>query len=173
MESEKSRRPSPALVISIVALFVALGGGAYAAKVAKNSVGAAQLKKKAVTTPKLGGLAVTKEKLADGAVTESKLAKANSTIRAWANVDDNGSLLAGDGVTVTKPATGRYCLALGFAPSSAVATFDADGSNLGNTKPILVNTNSNLCPGAPNNVRVFIANEVGADADRGFYIQIN
>jgi len=160
-------------VISIVALFVALGGGAYAAKVAKNSVGTSQLKKKSVSTDKIKGLAVTKEKLADGAVTESKLAKANSTIRAWANVDADGSLRAGDGVTVTKNGTGRYCVALGFFPSSAVATFDQDGANLGNVRPILVQTNSPLCPGEPNNVRVFIANDVGADADRGFYIQIN
>jgi hypothetical protein len=54
-----------------------------------------------------------------------------------------------------------------------VATFDAFDSNLGNVKPILVQTNSTLCPGAPNNVRVFIADEVGANANRGFYIQIN
>jgi len=161
-------------VISIVALFVALGGGAYAAKVAKNSVGTSQLKKKSVSTDKIKGLAVTDLKLADGAVTESKLDDPTMSIRAWARVTSAGALTASSGITaITKPATGRYCLQLGFSPSSAVTSFDAAGSNLGNTKPILVQTNSPLCPGEPNNVRVFIANEVGADADRGFYIQIN
>jgi hypothetical protein len=49
-----SRRPSPALVIACLALFVALGGGAYAAiRLPKNSVGTAQLKKNSVTTTKV------------------------------------------------------------------------------------------------------------------------
>lgn len=48
------RRPSPAMVVALIALFVALGGGAYAAlKLPKNSVGATQLKKGAVTPAKL------------------------------------------------------------------------------------------------------------------------
>jgi hypothetical protein len=48
------RRPSPAMVVALIALFVALGGGAYAAiKLPTNSVGTKQLKKGAVTPPKL------------------------------------------------------------------------------------------------------------------------
>src|SRR3954452_11094326 len=48
------RRPSPAMVVAVIALCVALGGGAYAAiKLPKNSVGSKQLKKGAVTPPKL------------------------------------------------------------------------------------------------------------------------
>jgi hypothetical protein len=48
-------RPSPALVISLIALFVALGGTSYAAIVTlpKNSVGTPQIKNGAVTAPKL------------------------------------------------------------------------------------------------------------------------
>jgi hypothetical protein len=49
-----SRRPSAALVVSIVALVVALGGTGYAALQApRNSVGSRQIKAGAVTTPKL------------------------------------------------------------------------------------------------------------------------
>jgi len=48
------------MVVALVALFVALGGGAYAAlKLPKNSVGAAQLKKSAVTPTKLSPAAKT------------------------------------------------------------------------------------------------------------------
>jgi hypothetical protein len=44
-----TRRPSPALVISLIALFVALGGTGYAAlKLPKNSVGSRQIKTGAV-----------------------------------------------------------------------------------------------------------------------------
>ena len=54
------RRPGPALVISIVALIVALGGTSYAAfKLPNNSVGTKQLKKNAVTTAKIKNGAVT------------------------------------------------------------------------------------------------------------------
>jgi hypothetical protein len=48
------RRPSPATVIAVLALFVALGGTSYAAlQLPKGSVGAKQLKKNAVTSPKV------------------------------------------------------------------------------------------------------------------------
>ena len=47
-------RPSPALVISIVALFVALGGTGYAAvQLPKASVGAKHLKKNSVSSAKV------------------------------------------------------------------------------------------------------------------------
>jgi hypothetical protein len=53
-------RPTPAMIVALIALFVALGGGAYAAlKLPKNSVGAAQLKKSAVTPAKLSPTAKT------------------------------------------------------------------------------------------------------------------
>lgn len=48
------KRPSPSLVISLIALFVALGGTGYAAtQLPKNSVGPRQIKKGAVTTEKI------------------------------------------------------------------------------------------------------------------------
>lgn len=47
-------RPSPAMVVALIALFVALAGAGYAAvTLPRNSVGAAQLKKGAVTPPKV------------------------------------------------------------------------------------------------------------------------
>jgi hypothetical protein len=48
------RKPSPALLVALLALFVALGGTSYAAlKLPKGSVGAKQLKKNSVTSPKV------------------------------------------------------------------------------------------------------------------------
>ena len=60
-------------VIASLALFVALGGSAVAAGLAKNSVGPNQLKKGAVTAPKLAKQAVTSGKIAPKAVTAGKL----------------------------------------------------------------------------------------------------
>src|SRR5215211_6423975 len=54
MRDMKPRRPSPALVVSVIALSVALGGTSYAAIVLPaNSVGKKQIKKNAVTTEKV------------------------------------------------------------------------------------------------------------------------
>ena len=49
--------PSPAMAVALVALFVALAGGAYA-QVSANSVGTAQLRNGAVTQPKLAANSV-------------------------------------------------------------------------------------------------------------------
>jgi hypothetical protein len=66
----KLRRPSPALVISLIALFVALGGTGYAAlKLPKNSVGSKQLKKNAVTSSKIKAGAITGAKVKNGSLT--------------------------------------------------------------------------------------------------------
>ena len=73
--SKVKSRLTYANVIATIALFLALGGGAFAAfKIPKKSVGTKQLKAKAVTEPKLGDKAVTEGKLGDGAVTAAKLA---------------------------------------------------------------------------------------------------
>lgn len=61
-------------VMATVAVFLALGGGAYAAtKLPKNSVGTKQLKDGAVTEPKIRDGAVTGPKIANGAITSSKI----------------------------------------------------------------------------------------------------
>jgi hypothetical protein len=56
-------RPSPSLVISVLALFVALGGSAYA--LSRGEVKAKHIASGAVTTPKLRGEAVTGAKVRD------------------------------------------------------------------------------------------------------------
>jgi hypothetical protein len=69
------RRPSAALIIACLALFVALGSGTYAAvKLKANSVKTKNIKNGAVKEPKLANGAVTTPKIADGAVTSAKLA---------------------------------------------------------------------------------------------------
>lgn len=64
MQKRLLRAPSPAFVISLIALFVALGGTGYAAiHLPKNSVGAKQLKKNAVTSTKIKNKAVSAAKI--------------------------------------------------------------------------------------------------------------
>lgn len=64
MHKPRLRAPSPALVISLIALFVALGGTTYAAtSLPKNSVGTKQLRANAVTASKIKKGAVTAAKI--------------------------------------------------------------------------------------------------------------
>ena len=63
------RRPSASLVISVIALFVALGGVGYAAvSIPNNSVGTAQLKNGAVSNSKIKNNAVNYKKIAQHTV---------------------------------------------------------------------------------------------------------
>jgi hypothetical protein len=63
------KAPSPALVVAVVALFVALGGTTYAAtSLPKNSVGTKQLKNGAVTAQKISKAATKALKAGSGSI---------------------------------------------------------------------------------------------------------
>jgi hypothetical protein len=60
MKRLKSTRPSPAMAVALLALFVALGGVSYAAtQLSKNSVGARQLKRNSVNGVKVKDRSLT------------------------------------------------------------------------------------------------------------------
>jgi hypothetical protein len=65
-----SRRPSPAMIVAILALVMAMVGTGYAAfKLPKNSVGTKQLKKNSVTAAKIKKNAVTSAKVKNHTLT--------------------------------------------------------------------------------------------------------
>lgn len=66
-------RPSPAMVVALIALFVALGGGAYAG-VTLNSIRSKDIKDGQVRSVDLANNAVNSAKIRNGAVTDSDLA---------------------------------------------------------------------------------------------------
>jgi hypothetical protein len=117
MRTFRLGRPSPALVVSIIALIIALGGTSYAAfRVPKNSVGSDQLRKNAVTTKKIHDGAVTGAKIASGAVTGAKVA--NQTITGQ---QVNASTL-GNVPSATNASHAADADALGGSPSSSYQT---------------------------------------------------
>jgi hypothetical protein len=71
----RSLRPSPALVISCVALFLALAGSAFAVGVAKNSVRSPQIVDGTVRTADLRDNSVNPRKIAPDAVTVEEIAE--------------------------------------------------------------------------------------------------
>lgn len=74
MKKPSMLRPSPALIVAFIALFVALSGTGYAVK-----LGSGSLKKNAVTSSKIKRNAVTASKIRKNAVTKSKIKKNNVT----------------------------------------------------------------------------------------------
>ena len=98
-------------VISVIALFVALGGtGLAASQLGKNSVGTKQLKNNAVSAAKIKNGAVTQAKISSAAQAALKGAtglqgpKGEAGAPAtnlWAVVSSDGKLIRGSGVTST------------------------------------------------------------------------
>ena len=104
-------------VVSCLALFVALGGSAYA--VAVNSVGTKQLKDRAVTKDKLAPASVTSAKIAAGAVTTNKLANNAVTTAKLANNSVNGAKVLDHSLTANDVAPDTFLAANGTAADSA------------------------------------------------------
>src|ERR1700754_1158633 len=69
VNESSAKRPSPALLISLLSLFVALGGSAYAA----TKIGTGDIKPNAVTTSKIKNGAITTAKIKDNAVDGAKV----------------------------------------------------------------------------------------------------
>jgi hypothetical protein len=95
------RRLTFANVISVIALFAALGGGAYAAvALPKNSVGAKQIKKNAVTNAKIGKNAVTGAKVKNASLTGADINLATlPKVGSAANADNAAHAGAADNAT--------------------------------------------------------------------------
>jgi hypothetical protein len=193
------KRLTYANVISSLAVFLVLGGGAaYAAKkIGTNqlqgaSVTTAKIKRRAVTTSKLGNEAVRTGKMAKGAVTNGRLADGSVSLEKLApgfvapvaerlshgaNVAATGSVLIGSvGIAqanVAHPADGFYCFSgLNPAPVGGVATIDYSES--GENILIQLDTGQGpVCPAGTQafvNARKTISSTKSEPTDAGFFV---
>jgi hypothetical protein len=143
-------RPSPALVVAVVALFVALGGASYAAfSVPANSVGTKQLRSRAVTSAKLANHAVSGAKLdlsqfptvpsathADSATSAANATSATNATNATHATDATNATNATNATQLAGRPGSDYALAVSLQPTSAFlengwrsddATYDTAG----------------------------------------------
>jgi len=123
----KLRRPSPAMIVAIIALFAALSGSAYAA-LGKNSVGSRQLKSKAVTTGKIANNAITSIKVAKGALTGEDInVNALGTVPNATSASQAGNANTVSGHSASCPANTTLIRGTCFdaAPNGAVANLKA------------------------------------------------
>ena len=151
------RLPSPALVIAVIALVVAVGGTSYAAlTLPKGSVGAKQLKKNSVGKKQLKKNSVTSVKVKNGSLKSidfgsGELPKGdkgdkgdrgtngtngtngvNGSAVAFAHVNANGTLDSAKSKNITATSQvgavpGYYCINVAVPVKNIVATVDNIG----------------------------------------------
>jgi hypothetical protein len=183
-------------VTATVALFVALGGSAYAAtQLPKNSVGPKQLKKAAVTTVKVKDGAITGEKIklstlgtvpsannaavAGAAVNASNAealggepasAFAASTVLRTATVSPGLITAKSDGIgpgNFVQKGTGFYCIkGLNPPPRTAVASVGTTAEQ-GSTVATAVDVEPDC------QVTIFTYNKAGTDANEPFSVIVH
>jgi hypothetical protein len=192
--SKLKRRPSPALTISLIALFVALGSGAYAAskittsdiqkgavtgkKIAKDAVKSGKtkngslkgkdLKNETITESNIGDQAVTTGKLADQAVTNEKLEHPLLS----AAVNANGNLARGQGATTsTRLAQGLY--EVGFDRDLSQCTWVSQVSSTNSVPVASGEVSASLRTATQTDALLLIVNNsLGAVADKPFHIVV-
>jgi hypothetical protein len=145
-------RPSPAMIVALLALCLAVGGTAFAAvKLGKNAVKTKNIKNGAVTEAKIAGNAVTEGKIAGGAVTEGKIANGAVTGAKIAGGAVGSAQLSGTAKTIwvetelgsttnIKNQSGGISLHAGPATGETVVDFGTDVTN----RAISVTPNLNL-----------------------------
>lgn len=125
MNAGKSHRPSPAMIVAIIALIVALSGTAIAAGVGKNSVGSRQIKAKAVTTNKLANGAVTGAKVRDASLSGADIdLSALGTVPSATEAAHASNADAVGGRTASCPASTSLIRGICFdsSPNASVAS---------------------------------------------------
>jgi hypothetical protein len=169
MSTLKSKRPSPAMVVAIIALIAALGGTAYAAQsinggsIQKQSIGAGKLKHKTLTgyqinTNKLGVLPSAKRAAHTyWAVVNNPVNPTNATL---ARASDAGITVveAGGSVNVIFPVNVAGCANV------------AGRNNASATVPNSGYAQTNINPANPNAIEVHTRDKNGANEDADFQL---
>jgi len=169
MKTLRDRKPSPAMLVAIVALIVALAGTAYAAQtinggaIKKQTIGGGKLKHKTLT-----GFQINTNKL--GVVPAAK--RAAHTY--WAVVNNpggagNAALARASDAGITA-AEGGGAVSVVFPTNVSVCANVAGRDNAGTTVPGAGFAQTNISPANPNAVEVRTRNEKGADEDADFHL---
>jgi hypothetical protein len=162
-------RPSPALVVSVIALIVALAGTAYAAQringgsIVKQSIGGGKLKKNTLSgfqikTSKLGTVPAAKRATNVYWVVANNPAGVNNVTLARTNTAGVNLQEAGGAVTVNFPLDVSGCANV------------AGRNNAGTGTPGPGFAQTNGVSGSPNALQVRTRDATGADVDADFHL---
>lgn len=167
----KVKRPSPAMVVSVIALIVALSGTAYAAQrihggsIVKHSIGGGKLKKKTLTgfqinTRKLGVVPAARRATRTFWAVVHNPKGAGNAVLARASGPGIGAAEGGGAVTVAFPADVRGCASL------------AGRNNAGTTTPKAGFAQTNGSSVNPNAVEVRTRDAKGGAEDGDFHLLV-
>jgi hypothetical protein len=177
-------RPSPALVVAMIALFVSLTSAGYAItkigtrNIRNGAVTAKKLHNDAVIAPKIRNHAVTRTKIADQAVNWAKVDGTILTIGtpgvplAGFNIASNGTVrrffnrVNGQTASVSHPTTGTYQITVpGIAGKLTSGTSISAATLIGNEGEVYVTSTGG-------NALVKTTNSAGAAANRAFHFVV-
>ncbi len=163
------KRPSPAMIVALIALVVALGGTAYAAQhinggaIMKQTIGGGKLKKKTLT-----GFQINTNKL--GIVPSAN--RAAHTY--WAVVNNpagagNAALARASDTGITA-AEGGGAVVVAFPQNISGCANVAGRDNAGTTVPDSGYAQTNTSPANPNAIEVHTRDKAGANEDADFHL---
>jgi len=170
LQKLKRRRPSPAMVVAVMALVVALGGTAYAAgqingnSIQKQSIGGGKLKQKTLTgyqinVNKLGEVPLAKRTTHTfWAVVHNPAGAGNATLSRSSNNGEISATEAGGAVDVIFP--------LNVSDCAAVAGRDNDATS----PPVAGYAQTNVSPANPNAIEVHTKDKNGNNEDSDFQL---
>ena len=172
------RRPSPALVISCISLFIALGGVSYG--VATGSIDGREIKNNSVASIDvknrgLNGNDIAADRLGGGAIKESTLGTVPfaAGVESSAVVNAAGAVVRSTGgATAQRTAPGRYAVIFGRNMQNCTYVATIGDESAGGTGSGLVSVATN--PINPNAVNVRTANAANNNAaDRSFHLMVS
>ena len=171
MKSRGSRAPSPAMVVAVVALVVALAGGAYAAQtinggaIKKQTIGGGKLKKDTLT-----GFQINNDKL--GTVPTAKRA----THTYWAVIDNppgpGNAALARASDPGISAAEGGGAVTVVFPQAVSGCANVSSRNNAGTTPPGAGFAQTNISAANAAAVEVRTRDEKGSPEDADFHLVV-
>ncbi len=181
----KWRRPSPAMIMALIALFVAFGGTVYAGTkisgktIRKNSEPGNRIKKDTVTGKQVkeSTLGQVPSAAAANSATTATTATTARSLTLFAHVNANGTVdgansLGISSANVNNATTGTYCFrGLPFAPKGFAAVGEDTPASATNVTFELQPNNVLFCP-AGTQLDVEVSTDAGAYTNKAFYITI-
>lgn len=172
------RRPSPALVISCIALFASLGGVSYG--LATGSIDGREIRDgsvrgKDVKNRSLTGSDIAVDRLGGGAIKESSLGTVNFArgVENSAVVNPAGAVVRSTGgATAVRTAEGRYSVIFGRDMRSCTYVATIGDESAGGTGSGLVSVATNAINPNAVNVRTARVSD-NANADRSFHLIVS
>jgi hypothetical protein len=171
MRKPRSRRPSPAMVVALTALVVALGGSAYAAQ----SINGGAIKKQTI-----GGGKLKRDTLTGFQIKNNKLGTVPSARRAthtyWAVVNNppgagNATLVRASDAGISA-AEGGGAVAVAFPQNIAGCANVAARNNAGTTPPGAGFAQTNTAAANPAAIEVRTRNDKGEPEDADFHLVV-